>query len=117
MNHYKPLPTLLQLKELFDYDKETGVITNKLTGFVYHNNIKHNYLKVNVQGKYKHIAYYAHRIIWKWMTGLEPLGVIDHINENTKDNRWENLQDISNADNIIKGKQHLKRMREVEHMY
>lgn len=39
-------------------------------------------------------AYVAHRIIWKWVHGTDPVGEIDHINHIRGDNRLVNLQDI-----------------------
>jgi len=49
-------------------------------------------LKINLK------TYKAHRIIWKMMTGIEPK-FIDHINRDTSDNRWENLRDVTHAEN------------------
>ena len=41
----------------------------------------------------------AHRLAWLYMTGAWPLGVIDHINGDTSDNRWANLRDVPHAVN------------------
>lgn len=40
-----------------------------------------------------------HRLIWLWMTGSFPKGVIDHKNGNAEDNRWENLRDTTQFEN------------------
>lgn len=44
----------------------------------------------------------ASRIIWKMATGEDPKGVIDHIDGNPLNNRLENLQDISQRENLLK---------------
>lgn len=41
----------------------------------------------------------AHRIVWKWVHGRDPRGVIDHINGIRDDNRIANLRDVSPIDN------------------
>lgn len=43
-------------------------------------------------------SYYTHRVIYKLLTGEEPL-LIDHINGNPVDNRIENLRSVSNQEN------------------
>ena len=46
--------------------------------------------------------YIMSRIIWKYHYGVEPKGVIDHINGDSTDNRIENLQDITQQQNLNK---------------
>lgn len=48
---------------------------------------KNGYLKGSVDG----VLYYAHRIIYKLQTGLEPPADIDHDDGNRQNNRWKNL--------------------------
>lgn len=43
--------------------------------------------------------YYAHRIIWKMMTGEDPID-IDHINGDRADNRFSNLRSVTRAENL-----------------
>lgn len=43
--------------------------------------------------------YLAHRIAFLAMTGEMPIGVVDHINGNTSDNRWINLRDVDQSTN------------------
>lgn len=43
--------------------------------------------------------YPASRLAWLWMTGDLPSLQIDHIDQNTLNDRWENLRNVSNAEN------------------
>jgi hypothetical protein len=52
-------------------------------------------IKMGIHGK----EYFAHRIIWVWVTGKWPDKEIDHINENNSDNRWENLREATPSQN------------------
>ena len=104
MKSIKPTPTQELLKELFDYNPETGVIT-------WAQDIGHSIKRGDVAGHtmkcgYRRLVFggnkfVAHRIIWKWMTGEDPAEgmVIDHINDLPHDNRWENLRLLTNAEN------------------
>lgn len=91
------LPSQVELKRAFIYNQITGEMFNKKTGKYY---TKSRYQRITFNG----IKYLAHRIAWKMITGVDPVGVIDHKNEDPSDNRFENLQDISNQENIAKAK-------------
>lgn len=42
--------------------------------------------------------FFAHRVIWKMVTGEDP-DTVDHINGRGSDNRWINLRDVDHAEN------------------
>lgn len=91
-----------KLIEEFTYNPETGVVTkNHLS---HHFNIGdvmghlHNqgYLSICIGNK----SYLLHRIIWVMQTGEWP-EQIDHINHNKTDNRWCNLREVGNRENLM----------------
>jgi hypothetical protein len=91
-----------ELKELLDYDPETGVFKWKVDhtcnvkiGTVAGTINNNGYLYIGVNNK----SYRAHRLAWLYMTGSWPKDDIDHINGCKTDNRIENLRDVSNRDN------------------
>lgn len=43
--------------------------------------------------------FYAHRIIWKLVTGNDPIGIPDHKNRIRWDNRWCNLREATFSQN------------------
>jgi hypothetical protein len=43
--------------------------------------------------------YLVHRIIWLMVTGVWPLGQIDHIDGNKRNNKPSNLRDVTPAQN------------------
>ena len=54
----------------------------------------------------------AHRLIWVWMTGEDPGNmVIDHINQDGLDNRWENLRKVTKSQNNANSPGHVKRRK------
>lgn len=102
------------VRELLDYDPVSGILTwkrRKPSAFAYLGHKAATYahtFNVRFEGKeaftsshdfgYKQgsifsLPYKAHRVIWLWMTGEWP-EVIDHINGDPSDNRWENLRNV-----------------------
>lgn len=79
------------LKSLYDYDPEIGILTSKRWGKPVGSR-----KPSGLETRFGRI----HRLIWVWMTG-ENLGtdVIDHINGDPYDNRWVNLRRCTVAQN------------------
>lgn len=103
--------TQQELKELLDYDKDTGVLkwkkrankqgiggktwntryAGKQSGYV--NPL--GYLEVKINDR----NYLSHRLAWMYMYGSFPKNQIDHINGITDDNRLCNLREATNSEN------------------
>jgi hypothetical protein len=92
----------MEIEDLLRYDPETGLLHWK----VYNNSRApkdgvagyerpDGYIEVRVNRK----AYYAHRIAFYLMTGRWP-DKIDHINRIRNDNRWCNIRECGNSDNL-----------------
>ena len=62
------------------------------------------YLVVGIRENGVYRQYLAHRIIWKMMTGNEPIEQIDHVNGSRIDNRWCNLRPATSGQNIQNSK-------------
>lgn len=113
----KKLPSQETLKELLDYNPDTGIFTWKYRDEKYFQNGKYSsdrlaktwnaknagktaftsvsvrgYLQARILGK----AYIAHRVAWKWLYDEEP-EAIDHQNHDRTDNREINLRAASYA--------------------
>jgi len=99
---YMPALTQERVRELFDYDPETGFLIWK------HRILSHGristkggdvatckgpsgYIYVGIDRK----VYRAHRVIWLWWHGYLPENQIDHINKNRSDNKISNLREVS----------------------
>lgn len=93
------LPPAELLRDKFAYNPFTGEL-------FYRNGRKagtkrpNGYYQVNVEKR----IYKQHRIIWKWIYGTDPVGVIDHIDDNPGNNRAWNLQDINIRQNSSRTK-------------
>lgn len=94
--------TQTRLKELYAYDKLTGVFTSLVArgrvskGYQTKGSINAaGYYRLRVDGE----LHYAHRLAWLYEYGVWPTGLIDHRNENKGDNRIDNLREATNAKN------------------
>jgi hypothetical protein len=91
-----------RLLQVLDYNPETGVFTRRLKqmgtaqGKISGSITSHGYLVTSVDNR----LYSCHRLAWLYMTGNWPQGHIDHINGNRSDNRFENLRDVTQQQNI-----------------
>lgn len=92
-------------KELFDYVYKNyvcieGVLTNKNTGKQYTCTNKGGYNRVNIKGK----LYYVHRVVWFLVMGEWPKTMLDHIDQNKQNNRFENLREVTQTGNSFNSK-------------
>ncbi len=118
--NFKELPSVEYLNECFSYDENTGNLIRNIRP-PYHFESKRTERHINsrdagtIAGVLTEAGYFRsrvggskymnHRIIWKMMTGEEPISEIDHINNVRSDNRWCNLRladHEQNARNCIK---------------
>jgi HNH endonuclease len=100
--------TQTRLKELLDYDADTGLFTWKVAkgtaaaGAVAGNLNHHGYVRIKVDGTY----YRAHRLAWLFVKGSFPSQYLDHWNGIKDDNRICNLRDFTNRQNQQNRKSH-----------
>lgn len=96
------LLTQERLKELFNYNPETGLFIrlistsyNTYTGEIAGSIQADGYVQIGINYK----LYRAHRLAWLYMTGEWPVGHIDHKNRIPTDNRFCNLRDATSLEN------------------
>jgi hypothetical protein len=96
------------LRELLDYDPETGVFRWKVNrpggkakaGNVAGFNNGDGYLRIGICG---HMVL-AHRLAWLHAHGEWPRWEIDHINGRLDDNKVKNLRDVNHCENTRNAK-------------
>src|SRR5437879_1070269 len=119
MNGRKKLPSKEELDKLIRYEPDTGLLFwRKRTEDLFVNRgghtLKHTCAKWNGRfadkealtkmtlgyrcGRLNRDYVMAHRVIWKLMTGNDPIQV-DHIDGDRSNNRWENLRDVTASEN------------------
>jgi len=98
----KPTPPQEILKEYFDYHKDGKLVWKKSTGRTAKIGNEAGYLNDNgyIQIRFQKKLYGAHRLIWVWHCGDIPMDKqIDHMDKNRSNNKIENLQLATNAQN------------------
>lgn len=93
--------TAKRLREIFEYDSETGVFKHTGTrrgtraGEVAGSRNKHGYTVIGID----YVTHTAHRLAWLYVYGEWPAGIIDHINRDRADNRISNLRVADASEN------------------
>ena len=93
-------PTVERVKELLDYDPETGVFTWRVkrggavnAGDIAGTKDGRGYWQIGID----RTLYLAHRLAWLYTYGEWPKNALDHINRIRTDNRIANLRPATHA--------------------
>lgn len=110
----KPLPSQEYLRECLSYYPETGALlwnsrarhhfeslrvfnmwNTSFAGKIAGTLTSNGYRKLFLDNR----QVLAHRLIWKWMTGNDPINEVDHWDLNTDNNKWLNLREATRHQN------------------
>lgn len=91
-----------KLRSILRYDRETGAFTwlvqsssKTPVGSMAGSRRKDGRVQINIEQR----LYFAHRLAWLWVTGRWPAAMIDHVNCDPSDNRWDNLREATDRQN------------------
>ena len=92
---------LLRMKKNYTYDAKSGRLTSSRYGRAIRGKKrdKRGYLCVKCSLGNRQVFIYLHHAVWSVCNGRFPEQPLDHINGNKKDNRIENLREVSDSEN------------------
>lgn len=83
----------------YTYDPDTGeIISHHTKRPINPETSESGYLRFWIRGR----NYKVHRLAWLHKTGVWPNGVIDHKDEDKTNNRWDNLQELTDEENNMR---------------
>lgn len=91
------------LRKMFRYDSESGglfLVEKRKNGKVAPQDRKPNrdgYITIWINGKDQ----LEHRLVWFYVHGVRPHGIVDHVNRVKSDNRIENLRIVGKSENAL----------------
>ena len=92
-----------RIQSKYDYDAAQGLLVNKRTGKAVkgkkHSRKKYLCFSFRNKGKMKFLLY--HLAVWAWHHGRLPKEQIDHIDGNERNNRIENLREVTGHENRL----------------
>jgi len=102
------LPPTELLRELFCYDPLNGGLywrvdkgrakAGDIVGNINSNRKGYRITKINGQ------VCLVHRLVYKWVTGEEPGPYLDHVDGNSLNNAFHNLEAVTNRENVVRAR-------------
>lgn len=107
-----------RLKEMFEYKdgdliRKIATSTCVKVGDVAGSMDRNGYLTIRIDGR----LYYNHRLVFMMFNGYFPEGIVDHKDKDRKNNKIENLREVSSTCNLRNSKQPCKNTSGVKGVY
>lgn len=100
--------TVERLKELVRYEPDTGrfIVIGKMRGKrrgqIAGSVLPDGYRRISIDGR----SYGTNRLAWLYMTGSFPIGLVDHRDNNPRNDRWLNLREANHFQNMANRRRH-----------